>query len=75
MLKAAETSLPLCRRLDTMSSQWWFLGFHNWKAFGLSYLSLLQSEDLLHYNMVFIIKPSLCLYNNRANLSAYSPEV
>ena len=31
------------------------LGFHNCKAFHLSYVSLLQSQDLLHHDMACII--------------------
>jgi len=68
-LRVAETSAQVCRRLweqprpllkhcrsfRPVSSQQWFLGFHNHKAFRLSYFSLLQWKALLHHNMAWIV--------------------
>jgi hypothetical protein len=45
-------------------SQPWLLGFHNNKAYSISYSSLLQSEDSVCCNMACIIykSPSLSIY-------------
>ena len=59
---AAETAAQLCGRLGAGFSKQWFLGFHKHKAFRLSYLSVLQSQDSLPHNMACIIQVSLYIY-------------
>ena len=60
--RAAETSVQLYGRLDAIFSQQWFLGFHDHKAFRLSYSCLLQSQDSLHHNMACIMYLSDYIY-------------
>jgi len=60
--KPAVISAQRCGRLGATFSLQWFLGFHDNKAFGLSYSALLQSPDLLHHNIPCIIKVSLYMY-------------
>jgi len=67
---AAETSAQVCGRLIAVFSQQWFLGFHNHKAFCVSDLSLLQSQDLLHHNRAGIFYLSLSIYIHIANMAA-----
>jgi hypothetical protein len=69
-----ETYAQLCGRLGAVFSQQWFLGFHNYKAFRVSDSSVLESQDLLHYNMACIIYLSLCIYIHTANLAADSTQ-
>jgi len=49
--RAAESSAQVCRLLGAVFLQQWFIEFYNHQAFHLSYLSLLQSQDLLHHKM------------------------
>ena len=55
----------LCGRPGAIFSQQWILGFHNHKAFHLSYASLLKSQVSLHYNMACIISVSIYVYIRR----------
>jgi len=68
--RATETSGWLCGSIHAVFSQQSFIGFHNHKAFHLSYLSLLQSPDSLHHNMICTIYHSLSLYIHTVNLAA-----
>jgi hypothetical protein len=65
-----ETSAQLYGRLSAVFRQQWLLGFHNHKVFRVSDSSLLQSQDLLHHNMTWIIYLSLSIYIHTANLAA-----
>ena len=57
----AETAAQLSGKLDVIFTQQWCL--HNRKAFSLIIIiSLLQSQDWLHYNMACTIEVSLYIY-------------
>ena len=54
--------MQLCSRSSAIFSQHRFFAVYNYKAFGLSDLSLLQSQDSLHHNMACIIYLILDIY-------------
>ena len=65
--RAAKTTAQLFGRLGAVFSQQWFRGFHKHKAFRLSYLSLLQSQDSLPHNMA--CSNQVFLYIHTVNLA------
>jgi len=65
-----EASAQLCGRLSAVFSPQCVLGFHNHKAFRVSDMALLKSQDSLHRNLACIIYRSLSIYIHTANLVA-----
>jgi len=67
---------PLCSsvgdfKLDAILSQHWFLVSHNHMPFHISYISLFQSQDLLHHNMACTIYLGLSICLQLVNLAAH----
>jgi len=56
-------------KLVAILSPKWFSGSHNQMPFHASYSSLVQSQDLLHYNMACTIYPNLSIYIHTVELA------